>query len=75
MINYAANTITIGDRTHDTLIDEVKAAFPRASGYEQLRPWCGLRPATPKGTPILGKTPFPNLYLNAGHGEIGRAHV
>ncbi len=26
---------------------------------------------TPDGTPIVGKTSLPNLYLNTGHGTLG----
>lgn len=33
--------------------------------------WSGLRPMTPDSTPIVGATPVPNLYLNAGHGTLG----
>lgn len=33
--------------------------------------WTGLRPMTPDGTPIIGKTAFDNLYLNTGHGTLG----
>jgi len=33
--------------------------------------WTGLRPMTPDGTPIIGKTQFSNLYLNTGHGTLG----
>jgi len=33
--------------------------------------WTGLRPMTPDGTPILGPTPYSNLYLNTGHGTLG----
>lgn len=33
--------------------------------------WSGLRPMTPDGTPIVGTTPIPNLYLNTGHGTLG----
>jgi D-amino-acid dehydrogenase len=53
------------------LVDEVKMAFPRASDFSTLGPWCGMRPATPKGTPVLGATRFSNLWLNAGHGALG----
>lgn len=28
-------------------------------------------PATPRGTPILGATPYANLFLNCGHGALG----
>ncbi|MBL8525390.1 MAG: D-amino acid dehydrogenase [Betaproteobacteria bacterium] len=54
------------------LIKQAKAVFPDAGDYTaDLKPWCGLRPATPKGTPILGASPIANLYLNAGHGALG----
>ncbi len=36
-----------------------------------MQPWMGLRPATPKSTPILGCTPYTNLFLNCGHGGLG----
>lgn len=48
-----------------------RAAFPDASDYSSLQPWCGLRPVTPKGTPILGSTRYDNLMLNVGHGALG----
>lgn len=33
--------------------------------------WTGLRPMTPDGTPIIGKTKFDNLFINTGHGTLG----
>lgn len=34
--------------------------------------WCGLRPMSPDGSPIIGLAPgFSNLYLNTGHGSLG----
>ncbi len=33
--------------------------------------WTGLRPKTPDSTPIVGRTPLDNLYLNTGHGTLG----
>src|SRR5262249_39878784 len=53
------------------LVAEVRAAFPNASDFRILKPWCGMRPATPKGTPILGPTRYANLWLNIGHGALG----
>jgi D-amino-acid dehydrogenase len=26
---------------------------------------------TPDGTPVIGPTKFPNLFLNTGHGTLG----
>ncbi len=57
------------------LVAEVRHSFPRATDYgvpiSEMQPWCGLRPATPKGTPILGTTPIANLFLNCGQGALG----
>jgi D-amino-acid dehydrogenase len=33
--------------------------------------WTGLRPATPDGTPIIGRSEIENLWLNTGHGTLG----
>ncbi|MDQ2962309.1 MAG: D-amino acid dehydrogenase [Pseudomonadota bacterium] len=33
--------------------------------------WTGLRPATPSNVPLIGRTRYPNLYLNVGHGTLG----
>ncbi len=54
------------------LVAHAKAAFPDAADYgSDLKPWAGLRPATPKGTPIIGASPYKNLFLNTGHGALG----
>jgi D-amino-acid dehydrogenase len=57
------------------LVAEARAAFPDAADYnaplDAMAPWCGLRPATPLGSPILGATPIANLFLNVGHGALG----
>ena len=59
----------------EQLVTEARRAFPAATDYTQdtaaMQPWAGLRPATPKGTPILGATPYANLFLNCGHGALG----
>jgi D-amino-acid dehydrogenase len=33
--------------------------------------WAGLRPLTPDGRPILGRSAIPTLYMNTGHGPLG----
>jgi D-amino-acid dehydrogenase len=37
----------------------------------ELRPFCCLRPVTPKGPPILGRSRYGNLFYNVGHGHLG----
>lgn len=54
-----------------TLEMVVKDLFPRGGHVEQATFWTGLRPMTPDGTPVVGRTPFKNLWLNTGHGTLG----
>lgn len=54
------------------LAAQARATFPDAADYDaDLKPWAGLRPATPRGTPIIGHSPYRNLFINAGHGALG----
>ena len=45
--------------------------FPGATNPAKAQYWCGLRPMTPDNPPVLGPTPYKNLYLNTGHGTLG----
>ncbi len=38
---------------------------------EEVLHWNGFRPMTADGPPILGASPYPNLFLNTGHGPLG----
>lgn len=53
------------------LVRNAKSLFPTASSYTDVHPWAGLRPTTPDSVPILGATPYANLFLNTGHGTLG----
>ena len=54
-----------------TLEHSLTTLFPKSGDLSQASFWCGLRPMTPDGTPIIGATPLPNLFLNTGHGTLG----
>ncbi|TAE81073.1 MAG: D-amino acid dehydrogenase [Alphaproteobacteria bacterium] len=36
--------------------------------------WACIRPQTPDGPPLVGRTPCANLYLHTGHGTLGWTH-
>lgn len=55
----------------ETLEMCVNDLFPGGGDTAKASFWTGLRPMTPDGTPIVGRTPLPNLYLNTGHGTLG----
>ncbi|MCV3736961.1 D-amino acid dehydrogenase [Rhizobium sp. TRM96647] len=54
-----------------TLAHSVEDLFGGAGDQSKATFWSGLRPMTPDGTPIIGATRFPNLYVNSGHGTLG----
>ncbi len=54
------------------LDDYVRRSFGAAVDLETPEFWTGLRPTTPAGPPFLGKVKdFANLWINAGHGQLG----
>jgi len=55
----------------ETLEMVVRDLYPNGGNIEEATFWTGLRPMTPDGTPIVGKTSLKNLYLNTGHGTLG----
>jgi D-amino-acid dehydrogenase len=55
----------------DAVRHVVTDLFPRGGDVSKAEGWTGLRPMTPDGTPIIGPTRYPNLYLNTGHGTLG----
>lgn len=54
-----------------TLVHSVSDLFPHGGDMAQTQFWCGLRPMTPDGTPVVGPTQYGNLFLNTGHGTLG----
>lgn len=54
-----------------TLNFVVSDLFPQGGDVARAEFWCGLRPMTPDGTPIVGATAIDNLWLSTGHGTLG----
>jgi D-amino-acid dehydrogenase len=61
----------LGPHATDTVRHVISDLFPKGGDVEQCEGWTGLRPMTPDGTPVLGKTFYDNLFLNTGHGTLG----
>jgi D-amino-acid dehydrogenase len=67
----AGYTLQLHDARRHTLEHVVTDLFPRGGDVSRAEFWCGLRPMTPDGTPVVGATRLPNLYLATGHGTLG----
>lgn len=63
---------TLNPKREETLRMICEDLFPEGGDLSgDVSFWTGLRPKTPDCTPIIGKTKFPNLFINAGHGTLG----
>jgi D-amino-acid dehydrogenase len=71
MAEIAGFDRTLNPRRRETLEMVVNDLFPGAGDTAQASFWTGLRPMTPDGTPIVGRTGLRNLYINTGHGTLG----
>ena len=71
MAELTGYDLTLDSAQRERLIRVVREFFPSGLAFDQVEFWAGLRPMTPDGPPILGKTRWPKLYLNSGHGSNG----
>lgn len=67
----AGYTLQLRDARRRTLEHVVTDLFPKGGDVSRAEFWCGLRPMTPDGTPVVGGTRLPNLFLATGHGTLG----
>jgi D-amino-acid dehydrogenase len=71
MAELAGFDLSLKAKRQATLTHSVEDLFGGAGDQSKAAFWCGLRPMTPDGTPIVGRSPITNLYLNTGHGTLG----
>ena len=67
----AGYTLKLHEARRRTLAHVVGDLFPEGGDIDRAEFWCGLRPMTPDGTPLVGPTPWHNLWLATGHGTLG----
>ncbi|MFM5095577.1 D-amino acid dehydrogenase [Aeromonas media] len=71
MAELSGFNLALNPRRHDTLAMVVRDLFPEGGDLPRAEFWTGLRPMTPDGTPLVGPSPIPGLWLNTGHGTLG----
>ena len=71
MAELSGFNLALNPRRHDTLAMVVRDLFPDGGDLPRAEFWTGLRPMTPDGTPLVGPSPIPGLWLNTGHGTLG----
>jgi len=63
--------LMLNEARRATLEHSVNDLFPGGGDSRRASFWTGLRPMTPDGPPLIGRTRYPNLYVNSGHGTLG----
>ncbi len=71
MAEIAGFDLSLKAKRQATLTHSVEDLFGGAGDQSKATFWCGLRPMTPDGTPVVGRSPISNLFLNTGHGTLG----
>ena len=71
MAEVAGFDLSLSPRRRATLELVVRDLYPQGGDLSRAIFWTGLRPATPDGTPVIGATPYRNLFMNTGHGTLG----
>ncbi|EKP0279615.1 D-amino acid dehydrogenase [Aeromonas bestiarum] len=71
MAELSGFNLALNPKRYDTLAMVVGDLFPEGGDIQQAEFWTGLRPMTPDGTPLVGPSPVPGLWLNTGHGTLG----
>jgi len=68
---FAGYNTRINEKRIRPMVRAGKELFPQANWNQEIHKWACLRPSTPDGPPIMGRTPLSNLFLNTGHGTLG----
>jgi D-amino-acid dehydrogenase len=69
---FAGYNLELRESRIRNLLSLLKGVLPDASlDTAGARPWCGLRPMSVDGVPIIGLTRISNLLVNTGHGPLG----
>jgi len=73
-----AGMVEIGEHSHEINANRINSLKQQVARYlHHLFPagepqaWAGMRPARPDSKPVIGRTPYPNLWMNVGHGTLG----
>ena len=63
--------LSLKPQRRGTVSHVVRDLFPDGVDFSEDNFWTGLRPMTPDGTPIVGRSHIENLFMNTGHGTLG----
>jgi D-amino-acid dehydrogenase len=65
--------LTLEEGRARSVLNALEGVLPQVGpGRGEAEFWCGLRPMTPDGSPVIGAVPgIAGLFVNSGHGTLG----
>ena len=71
-LEMAGMDLSINERRVETIRRSSSAYLAGIAGAKVIETWCGLRPCTPDGLPIISRSKkYKNLIIAAGHAMLG----
>ncbi len=71
-MEHAGFDASVTDEAISRILTTARRVYPALEQAPERRRWAGLRPATPDGSPIVGRDPkIQNLWYATGHGRNG----
>jgi D-amino-acid dehydrogenase len=69
--DFAGYDLTHSPKHFAPMLRVARDLFPNGGAYDKPSYWACLRPMTPDGPPVIGRSKLENLWFNTGHGHIG----
>ncbi len=71
---FAGYNTDVREPRIEQILSSVRDLYPAADTpdvMDNIERWACIRPQTPDGPPLVGRTTCSNLFLNTGHGTLG----
>ncbi|MHB8655879.1 MAG: NAD(P)/FAD-dependent oxidoreductase [Terriglobia bacterium] len=71
-MEFSGFDLTLNETRANLVLRGGLEVIAQGAGPQNVERWCGLRPCTPDGLPIIDRTPdHPNIYISTGHAMLG----
>ena len=71
-LEFSGRNLDLRRQRLDQLDAAARRYFTVTDLSERVSEWCGLRPCTPDGLPVIGRVPgYSGAYVSTGHAMLG----
>jgi D-amino-acid dehydrogenase len=71
-MEFAGFDLTLNAKRTEAVVRGGLEVMAQAPSLQNAERWCGLRPCTPDGLPIIGRSPtHAHIYISTGHAMLG----